>query len=57
MTQTNPVNQLGEQDMKNQPNNTTKPEKAYRRTSLMKRLFRGALPGFVGVLILSLIHI
>lgn len=54
MTQTNPVNQLGEQDMKNQPNNTTKPEKAYRRTSLMKRLFRGALPGFVGVLILGM---
>lgn len=54
MTQTNPVNQLGEQGMKNQPNNTTKPEKAYRRTTLMKRLFRGALPGFVGVLILGL---
>ena len=54
MTQTNPVNQLGEQDMKNQPNNTTKPEKAYRRTSLMKRLFRGALPGFVGVIILGM---
>lgn len=54
MTQTKPVNQLGEQDMKNQPNNTTKPEKAYRRTSLMKRLFRGALPGFVGVLILGM---
>lgn len=54
MTQTNPVNQLGEQDMKNQPNNTTKPEKAYRRTSLMKRLFRGALPGFVGVVILGM---
>lgn len=54
MTQTNPVNQLGEQGMKNQPNNTSKPEKAYRRTSLMKRLFRGALPGFVGVIILGM---
>lgn len=54
MTQTNPVNQLGEQDMKNQPNNTTKPEKAYRRTTLMKRLFRGALSGFIGVFILGL---
>lgn len=54
MTQTNPVNQLGEQEMQNKPNNTTKPEKAYRRTSLMKRLFRGALPGFVGVLILGM---
>ena len=54
MTQTNPVNQLGEQDMKNQPNNTTKPEKTYKRTTLLKRLFRGALPGFVGLLILGL---
>ncbi|WP_299296124.1 methyl-accepting chemotaxis protein [uncultured Mobiluncus sp.] len=54
MTQTNPVNQLGEQEMKNQPNNTTKPEKAYRRTTLMKRLFRGALSGFIGVFILGL---
>lgn len=54
MTQTNPVNQLGEQGMKNQPNNTTKPEKTYKRTTLLKRLFRGALPGFVGLLILGL---
>lgn len=54
MTQTNPVNQLGEQGMNNQPNDTTKPQKAYKRTTLLKRLFRGALPGFVGVLILGL---
>lgn len=54
MTQTNPVNQLGEQGMKNQPNKKTKPEKTYKRTTLLKRLFRGALPGFVGVLILGL---
>lgn len=54
MTQTNPVNQLGEQVMNNQPNETTKPQKAYKRTTLLKRLFRGALPGFVGVLILGL---
>lgn len=54
MTQTNPVNQLGEQGMKNQPNHTTKPEKTYKRTTLLKRLFRGALPGFVGVIILGL---
>ena len=54
MTQTNPVNQLGEQEMKNQPNNTTKPEKTYKRTTLLKRLFRGALPGYIGVLILGL---
>lgn len=54
MTQTNPVNQLGEQVMNNQPNDTTRPQKAYKRTTLLKRLFRGALPGFVGVLILGL---
>lgn len=54
MTQTNPVNQLGEQGMKNQPNNTMKPEKTYKRTTLLKRLFRGALPGYIGVLILGL---
>ena len=54
MTQTNPVNQLGEQDMKNQPNNTTKSEKTYKRTTLLKRLFRGALPGYIGLLILGL---
>lgn len=54
MTQTNPVTQLGEQEMKIQSNTTTKPEKVYKRTTLMMRLFRGALPGFVGVLIIGI---
>lgn len=52
MTQTNPVDQLGEQGMNNQPNDTTKPEKTYKRTTLLKRLFKGAMPGYVGVVIL-----
>lgn len=52
MTQTKPVDQLEEQEMKDQSNNPMKPEKTYKRTTLLKRLFKGAMPGYVGVVIL-----